>query len=369
VRLVFKLIPGLLGSLILFMMQVKPLDAAANLCDWANSSLTERLYSFCLADVTPQSLQLTALGLITLSAALIFLHPLFQLLKRLSRRSPWKSIPPTDSNLDAYIRPSAVVAELDNQIAKNEQRKLSSDQTMALPAQEKAKFFGIRDVYLLNMLLEENHEAVIRLSSYGFYGQSVPRGACIIALFDVLGAQLGDEDFQKLNLLCRLLRIDDDGIRLRLKAYKEFRKNHTARVRVPLVDDFNLIPIEDALQLARARCRRTALESLSAIGRVEDELLGYFNRLKDRTTFYGTIRGRTERMPIGFWRQFELFPPPMYPLSSAVSNARFEGGKIIVNSQLFQATSDGSPPKPINVTYENLYVLRPDLSVQLKAIK
>jgi hypothetical protein len=68
------------------------------------------------------------------------------------KRSPWQSVSIIESNLNAYIRSSPLVSELDNQIAKNEQAKISPDRTLALPLQEMAKFLGICDIRLLDAL-------------------------------------------------------------------------------------------------------------------------------------------------------------------------------------------------------------------------
>ena len=73
----------------------------------------------------------------------------------------------------------------------------------------------------------------------------------------------------------------------------------------------------------------------------------------------GSLRGRNERMPIGYW--LGQFPPPLFPLSAPVLNPRFEAGKIVVDSQLFHNDSAGNLAAT-NVTYERLYVLRPNLT-------
>jgi hypothetical protein len=160
-------------------------------------------------------------------------------------------------------------------------------------------------------------------------------------------------------LLRRFQRIEEQGIQERINAYREFSKNHRIKVQVPLVRDFNLVPIEDGLSLLRKRCKKSVFAKSHQVGSIETNLLAYLQHLKDRMVFYGSLRGRNERMPIGY--RLGQFPPPMFSLSPPVLNPRFEAGKIVVDSQFFHNDSAGNLAAT-NVTYERLYVLRPNLT-------
>jgi hypothetical protein len=277
--------------------------------------------------------------------------------------SAWKSVPVTESNLEAYIRSSPLVRKLDDQIAQNEQLPIKPDKTMALPEQESAQFFGVTDIATVDMLLEENQEAVLRISSYSFTdNEYILRGASVGRLFDILGIQLGEDSLRKLNMLWQLKHITEHGMQNRLSAYKEFTKNRKTKVRVPLVPDFNLMSIEEGLSLVREQCRRsTFANSLPRGGLLDSESLAYFEHLKNKIALYGSLRGRKERSLVG--RRPNQFPPS--PLSPGVQNPRFEAGKLIIDSQLFHNDNKGNLGAT-NVTYERLYVLRPDL---LRAIE
>jgi hypothetical protein len=344
------------------MMQVGPHDAATNFCNWLSFwpacplSLSAWFDRFAWA--FPVALLCVAAVLLITPLAVKFLRTSAAHIAR----AAWKTVPVTELNLAAYIRSSPLVQMLDDQIAQIERLPIKQDETTAFPEQENAKLFGISNIAKLDRLLEENREAVTRMSSYGNTGADhIPRGASIMCLFDVLGAQLGEKSFRDLNKLRRFSRLIDDGVKIRLEAYREFSKNHKIKVRVPLVPDFNLVPIEEGLSLARKRCARSAFaRTLPKGGSTENELLAYFERLKNKMAFYGKLRGRSERAPLGINPQSEEFPPPGFPFSSAVLNPRFEAGNIVVDSQLFRNDGKGNLAAT-DVTYDRLYVLRPVL--------
>jgi hypothetical protein len=118
--------------------------------------------------------------------------------KRGPSRLAWKSIPVTESNLSAYMRSSDLVHRLD-EIAHDARLPIQSDQSVAFPGVENATLFGLPDIATLDQLLEENQEAVVRMSQYSFTDQHILRGHSILYLFDVLGAQLGEDG---VNLIC-----------------------------------------------------------------------------------------------------------------------------------------------------------------------
>jgi hypothetical protein len=217
-------------------------------------------------------------------------------------RSTWKGVAATEPNLAAYIRSSPLVQRLDDEIARTEKLPIKSDETTALLEQENARFFGIADVARLDTLLEENQEAALRIASYSFTDDHISRGASVACLFDMLGARLGEDRLRELNMLRQWQHITESGIENRINAYSEFSKNHKIRVRVPFAPDFNLIPIEEGLSLAREQCKNSAFGKSIPKGKsTGNELLAYLERLSDRMVFYGSFRGHKERMPFGRW--------------------------------------------------------------------
>jgi hypothetical protein len=281
-------------------------------------------------------------------------------------KSRWRNVPATESNLSAYIRSSTLVQRLDDEIARNEKLQIKPDETTAILEQENARFFGITDVARIDELLEENQEAVLRIASYSFREDHISRGASIACLFDVLGAQLGEDRLRELNMLRQWQHITDSGIQNRINAYSEFIKNHKIKVRVPLVPDFNLVSIEEGLSIAREGCQKSIFaKSLPQDETGESELLAYFERLKGSLPLYGSLRGRDERMPLGRWAPDQF---PLFMLSPIAKNPRFELGKIVVDSQLFGNDSTGNLAAK-DVIYERLYVLRPDLTNVIDKLK
>jgi hypothetical protein len=311
----------------------------------------------------------TAVGCAAISTLLFSWPLIWHILRRLIRvrsKTKWKGVAPIESNLAAYIRSSPVVQRLDDEIARNEKLSIKSDETTAMLEQENARFFGITDIARLDALLEENQEAVLHISSYSFTENYILRGASIACLFDVLGAQLGEDRLRELNMLRQWQHITDSGIQNRINAYSEFRKNRKIRVRVPLAPDFNLISIEEALLLVRKRCKKSSFAKSVPKGQTtESELLAYFERLKGSLCLYGSIRGRNERMPLGRWTPSQF---PLFMLSPVAQNPRFESGKIIIDSELFGNDNKGNLAAK-DVIYERLYVLRPDLMNVIDQLK
>jgi hypothetical protein len=275
-------------------------------------------------------------------------------------RASWASVPVTEANLAAYIRSSPLVRKIDDQIAANGRLPIDPNNTIAFPEVENAELFGVSDVAELDSLLAENQEAVLRLSSYTHTENRVLRGAAVNALFHFLGAQLGEEKLSQLNKLRRLHDITPHGMQTLLNAYREFGRNHTIKVRVPLVADFNLVPIEEALGRIQANTSQSAFaRTLPHNQSRESALLSYFEHVKTKMRLFGSLRGNPERMLISCRPKSE--DPMLRFFSPMMQNPRFDQGKIIVDSQLFDKDAAGNLTAT-NVIYERLYVLRPDVT-------
>jgi hypothetical protein len=262
-----------------------------------------------------------------------------------ANRIAWKSISITESNLSAYMRSSPLVQKLDERIAGDARLTIKSDQSAAFPQVENAKLFGISDIAELDKLLEENQEALVRMSHYSWpaEGTNILRGHSILYLFNVLSAQLGEEKYVQLSELRQLTLITPQGIIKEINAYKEISKNIPINVRVPLIPDFNLVPIEQALAMVRDQTKGSAFSKSIASGTRESELLVYFAFLKDKLLrLYGSRKGENQRRPA--------------PDMTAIVSQRFEAGKVVVDCQIPHTAHYSK-----NVTYERLYVLRPDL--------
>ncbi len=109
----------------------------------------------------------------------------------------WKNVEIKESNISAYMRSSKLVHRLDQRIAEHSGRAIDPDGSVALSVVESAKLFGIADVDQLDRLLAENQEAAVRMSYYSWVSKDslVPRGHCVVYLFDILEHSLVSKNF------------------------------------------------------------------------------------------------------------------------------------------------------------------------------
>jgi hypothetical protein len=262
--------------------------------------------------------------------------------------SSWDSVPITESNLSAYMRSSPLVQALDESIAKDAKVPVEAEGSMAFPAAESATLLGISDIAQLDLLLSENREAVVRMSHYSWPTKHVARGECVFYLFDILGAQLGEENFEQFRHLQTLV---SGGIRNQIDAYQAITKNNPPkRIRVPLVKDFNLIDLLTAIRAVRDGISGTAIAAtLESPAKTDEGLITIYASVFERNNvrIYGTKRGTNgPRKALN-----DLY-------FAILGRLALENGSIILRD-----------PRTPNICYENLYALRPDVDALISKIR
>ena len=142
-----------------------------------------------------------------------------------SREPP---VPIDEATLNEYVRRSELVRRLDKDIADKINQTVDYQYSLAYPALQSLRILGIHNLAYLDRLLDENDEAILRLSLH-----SVPTrvcaGHCVLYLGQLLAASLGPTRFRELWSAMRNTRGSGDGI---LEAYQRinsypFRKKAT----------------------------------------------------------------------------------------------------------------------------------------------
>ncbi|NEU98882.1 hypothetical protein [Bradyrhizobium uaiense] len=258
----------------------------------------------------------------------------------------WKNVTIQEPNLVAYMRSSDLVRRLDERISERSGNSVDPDNGVALPVEETAKLLGISDIEQLDLLLRENQEAAVRMSFYSWLDKdtAVPRGECLLYLLDVLGAQLGEPQFSELRSLQSLIQGGD--VKARCQNYAEIMKNISPKppIRVPLVVDFNLIPIESAIDEVRAGLKGTPQgKEIEANGKTKEQQDLDYWRLIGPVRLYGTERGQKSRKLINF-------------MLYVVNAVTLESGRLIWTI----------PNGPV---FDDLFVMAPDLRSAIQKIK
>jgi hypothetical protein len=276
--------------------------------------------------------------------ALVLLAPVF---RKILKTPNLRALPISERNLMAYMRSDATVMRLDEAIAHTARLPLDSEGSSAWPVLEEALLFGVSTIGQLHRLLLENEDSVIRMSHYSYPTKSIARGHCLLYLFEVLGAQLGQEKFKEYR---NLLQYSGGGTDNQLASFREISlSGHRwwrRKTNVPLTDDFNLIPIEPALSMAFHQTRHSAFAKSLAGKSKRDALIAYFEYLKGKVWLYGSPKGTENRRPM--------------PHMSFIKNPRFENTNLIVDCQVASLDKNLHPISNTSI-YERLYVLRPTL--------
>ncbi len=269
----FRWLPGLFGGLLMWMTQVGPSEAEINFCKWIKI-VAQSAENKCLAiPHLDWIISAIAICLLAISIALvfgwkgklsfgakmvlawtIFAASLVGFVFALSMiaSGPARSLPINEDNLTSYMRSSPLVGRVDERISKGAMVPIESEGSCAWPAEEQAHLLGISSIAELDRMLSENEEATYLMSSFSWPTKKLGRGESIIYLLDVLAAQLGIVKFIEFTHLVTLSTWGESPIK-NYEAVKIILKNNGIKhkVRMPLVPDFNLIPLATAIKTVR----------------------------------------------------------------------------------------------------------------------
>lgn len=253
----------------------------------------------------------------------------------------------TEATLSAYMRSSPLVRELDDAIAHDARLGVDPEGSVAWPMLEHAQLLGIATIEHVDELLREHRDLVLKMSHYAWPSKKVSRGECIVYLFEVVGIQLGREKYFEFFKLLRLTSGNPTG---HVEHYESIIGGKIPP-REPFVEDFNLIPIEQALDEVIERTK-DSVHGKHVVGKDREYVLSSYchSFMNNGIRLYGSKIGE---------------PEDRRPIDLGLVKSKIVGDKIQLLWIAFDRKGNTSWVGP---THDRVYVMRPDVEKQIEKI-